>query len=283
MAAMHEDAWEEEGLECVEREFSAITSRSGNVKLQTEYVDTIAGAFHQSSRKTLHYVPPTRQNGEIIIRPTKEVVDSGSNKWRSTAVGYFLGKRPYFPQVDSFVRSNWKGIQHVSVSSSGFFFFRFFRRLDMEDVIEGGPWLFQGQPIVLQPWEQGMSLRRQKHTQIPVWIRLRHLPMEYWTDEGLSTVASGVGTPLYTDGITKDCSRLDFARVCVMLDFNSTLPKHLVVISPVLRNGKEDPKRIDVEYEWLPQRQKLLFFGTCISYLSGEREKECSPAVNDIC
>ncbi|KAL0293397.1 UNVERIFIED_CONTAM: hypothetical protein Sradi_6938900 [Sesamum radiatum] len=126
----------------------------------------------------------------------------------------------------------------------------------MEDVIEGGPWLFQGQPIVLQPWEQGMSLRRQKHTQIPVWIRLRHLPMEYWTDEGLSTVASGVGTPLYTDGITKDCSRLDFARVCVMLDFNSALPKHLVVISPVLRNGKEDPKRIDVEYEWLPQRCK---------------------------
>ncbi|KAL0295336.1 UNVERIFIED_CONTAM: hypothetical protein Scaly_3105700 [Sesamum calycinum] len=95
-----------------------------------------------------------------------------------------------------------------------------------------------------------------KNTQIPVWIRLRHLPMEYWTDEGLSTVASGVGTPLYTDGITKDCSRLDFARVCVMLDFNSALPKHLVVISPVLRNGKEDPKRIDVEYEWLPQRCK---------------------------
>ncbi|KAL0293097.1 UNVERIFIED_CONTAM: hypothetical protein Sradi_6956300 [Sesamum radiatum] len=41
-----------------------------------------------------------------------------------------------------------------------------------------------------------------------------------------------------------------------MLDFNSELPKHLVVISPVLRNGKEDPKRIDVEYEWLPQRCK---------------------------
>ncbi|KAL0284846.1 UNVERIFIED_CONTAM: hypothetical protein Sangu_2805800 [Sesamum angustifolium] len=228
----------------------------GNVKLQAEYVDTIAGAFLQSSRKTLHFVPPTRQNGEIIIRPTKEVVDNGSKKWRSTAVGYFLGKRPYFPQVESFVRSNWQGLQHVSVSSSGFFFFRFFSRMAMEDVIEGGPWLFQGQPIVLQPWEQGMSLRRQKHTQIPVWIRLKHLPMEYWTDEGLSTVASGVGTPLYTDGITKDCSRLDFARVCVMLDFNSTLPKHLVVISPVLRNGKEDPKRIDVEYEWLPQRCK---------------------------
>ncbi|KAL0282002.1 UNVERIFIED_CONTAM: hypothetical protein Sangu_2977300 [Sesamum angustifolium] len=188
----------------------------------------------------------------IAVRPTREVVENGSKKWYATAVGYFMGKRPYFPQLESFVRSNWNGLQYVSATSSGFYFFQFRSRVAMEEVIEGGPWLFQGQPIVLQFWEQGMTLRRQKHNQIPVWIRLKHLPMEYWTDEGLSTVASGVGTPLYTDGITKECSGLDYARVCVMLDYNSTLPKHLVVISPVLRNGREDPKRVDVEYEWLP-------------------------------
>ncbi|KAL0292015.1 UNVERIFIED_CONTAM: hypothetical protein Sangu_3258100 [Sesamum angustifolium] len=150
----------------------------GNVKLQASAVDSIAGAFLQSSRKTLHFVPPTKQNGEIVIRPTKEVVDSGSKKWQSTAVGYFLGRRPYFPQLESFARANWKGLQHVSATTSGFFFFRFCTRFAMEEVIEGGPWLFQGQPIVLQVWEQGMSLRRQQHTQIPVWIRLKHLPME---------------------------------------------------------------------------------------------------------
>ncbi|KAL0293021.1 UNVERIFIED_CONTAM: hypothetical protein Sangu_3246400 [Sesamum angustifolium] len=207
----------------------------GNVKLQASAVDSIAerGNCYQTD---------------------KGGVDSGSKKWQSTAVGYFLGRRPYFPQLESFARANWKGLQHVSATTSGFFFFRFCTRFAMEEVIEGGPWLFQGQPIVLQVWEQGMSLRRQQHTQIPVWIRLKHLPMEYWTDEGLSTVASGVGTPLYTDGITKECSRLDYARVCVMLDFNSELPKHLIVISPVLRNGKEDPKRVDVEYEWVPQK-----------------------------
>ncbi|KAL0295432.1 UNVERIFIED_CONTAM: putative mitochondrial protein [Sesamum calycinum] len=197
----------------------------------------ISGAFLQSTRKTLHFVPPTRQNGEIIIRPTKEVVDNGSKKWQSTAVGYFLGRRPYFPQLETFARSNWKGLQHVSASSNGFFFFRFNNRIAMEDVIEGGPWLFQGQPIVLQAWEQGMSLRRQKHTQIPVWIRLKHLPMEYWTDEGLSTVASGIGT---------HCTLMASPKTAP----DSTLP------GPVLRDGKEDPKRIDVEYEWLPQRCK---------------------------
>ncbi|KAL0415577.1 UNVERIFIED_CONTAM: hypothetical protein Slati_3389600 [Sesamum latifolium] len=81
----------------------------------------------------------------------------------------------------------------------------------MEEVIDGGPWLFQGQPIVLQRWEP-VILRKHKHTQVPVWIKLRHLPVEFWTSEGLSTVVSGVGRPLYPDAITRACTRLDFAR-----------------------------------------------------------------------
>ncbi|KAL0439656.1 UNVERIFIED_CONTAM: hypothetical protein Slati_2448600 [Sesamum latifolium] len=101
-----------------------------------------------------------------------------------------------------------------------------------------------------------MSLRRQKHLKIPVWIRLRHLPMEYWTEDGLSVVASGIGILLYADKITKSCLRLDYARVCVMLDYHSTLPRHLIVLSPNLREGSEVPLKIDVEYEWLPQRCK---------------------------
>ncbi|KAK4381323.1 hypothetical protein Sango_2979200 [Sesamum angolense] len=95
----------------------------------------------------------------------------------------------------------------------------------MEEVIEGGPWLYLGQPIVLQKWEPGMVLRKLKHTEVPVWIKLRHLPVELWTTEGLSTVASGIGRPLYPDAITRACTRLDFARVCVMLNVSSKLPK----------------------------------------------------------
>ncbi|KAL0297906.1 UNVERIFIED_CONTAM: hypothetical protein Scaly_3079600 [Sesamum calycinum] len=129
----------------------------------------------------------------------------------------------------------------------------------MEEVLEGGPWLFQGQPIVLQRWEPGMVLRKHKHTQVPVWIRLRHLPVEFWTDDGLSTVASGVGRPLYQDTITRTCTRLDFARVCVMLDISSTLPKHLIIMMPK-EDGNVVPCKVEVEYEWVPPKCK-----TCMS------------------
>ncbi|KAL2251923.1 UNVERIFIED_CONTAM: hypothetical protein Sindi_2314600 [Sesamum indicum] len=170
--------------------------------------------------------------------------------------------------VEMPILSPFEGIRGISLAGfkSGFFFFQFKSVADMEDIIEGGSWLFQ--PIVLKKWEPGMVLRKLKHTQVPVWIKLRHLPVELWTEEGLSIVASGVGKPLYPDAITRACTRLDFARVCVMLDVNSKMPKHIIIMTPD-EEGGELPCKIDVEYEWLPPR--------CTSCMTlGHSAKECT-------
>ncbi|KAL0286397.1 UNVERIFIED_CONTAM: hypothetical protein Sradi_7149500 [Sesamum radiatum] len=181
------------------------------------------------------------------------MIRAGSQRWNTTAVGYFLGKKPYFHHLNEFVRSIWPGVRDVKATSNGFFFFQFNSVAAMEEVIEGGPWLYLGQPIVLQKWEPGMVLRKLKHTEVPVWIKLRHLPVELWTTEGLSTVASGIGRPLYPDAITRTCMRLDFARVCVMLHVSSKLPKHVIIMMPNELGG-ESACKVDVEYEWLPPK-----------------------------
>ncbi|KAK4381372.1 hypothetical protein Sango_2975100 [Sesamum angolense] len=200
------------------------------------------------------FCEPTIQNGEIVVRPSIDVVRE-DHAVDNTAVGYFLGRKPYYHHLNEYVRSVWPAVKTVTATSNGFYFFQFKTEIAMEEVIEGGPWLFQGQPIVLQRWEPGMVLRKHKHTQVPVWIRLRHLPVEFWTDDGLSTVASGVGRPLYQDTITRACTRLDFARVCVMLDISSTLPKHLIIMMP-REDGTEVPCKVEVEYEWVPPKCK---------------------------
>ncbi|KAK4384115.1 hypothetical protein Sango_3090400 [Sesamum angolense] len=84
----------------------------------------------------------------------------------------------------------------------------------------------------------------------------------------LSTVASGIGRPLYPDAITRACTRLDFARVCIMLNVNSKLPKHVVIMMPNELGG-ESACKVDVEYEWLPPK--------CTGCASlGHSMKECS-------
>ncbi|KAL2246214.1 UNVERIFIED_CONTAM: hypothetical protein Sindi_2889600 [Sesamum indicum] len=159
--------------------------------------------------------------------------NSSSSMWKTTAVGYFLEKRPYFYHIQEYAMSVWPGLRDVKATTNGFYFFQFKTVAYMEEAIEGGPWLFQGQPIV------------------PAWIKLRHLSVELWTEEGLSMVASGIGRPLYPNAITRACTRLDFARVCVMLDVSSKLPRHIIIIMPN-EEGGEIPCKIDVEYEWLP-------------------------------
>ncbi|KAL2251931.1 UNVERIFIED_CONTAM: hypothetical protein Sindi_2315400, partial [Sesamum indicum] len=214
----------------------------GNIPLhaypETIIDDKIAHAFNHSTRKTLSFIAPTMQNGEVVVRPSLDAVRNGSKRWKSTAVGYFLGKRPYYHHLKEFAHSVWPALREVTATTNGFFFFQFKTVFDMEEIIEGGPWLFQGQPIVLQKWEPGMAMRKLKHTQVPVWIKLRHLPMEFWTTEGLSTVASGVGKPLYPDAITRACTRLDFARVCVMIDATQKLHKHIIVMAPDEEGGE---------------------------------------------
>ncbi|KAL2240833.1 UNVERIFIED_CONTAM: hypothetical protein Sindi_0724500 [Sesamum indicum] len=158
----------------------------GNIPLQSCPIpsadDKIA---NNSSHKTLSYIPPTIQNGEIVTRPTIEYIQNGTSRWKTTA-----------------------GLDKIKTYTG-------------------------------------------------------HLPVELWTEEGLSTVASGIDRPLYSDAITRACTRLDFARVCVMLDVSSKLP-----MMPN-EEGGEIPCKIDVEYEWLPPKCK-----SCMTL--GHTTKVCS-------
>ncbi|KAL0440693.1 UNVERIFIED_CONTAM: hypothetical protein Sradi_0008200 [Sesamum radiatum] len=49
------------------------------------------------------------------------------------------------------------------------------------------------------------------------------------------------------------CTRLDSARVCVMLDISSKLPKHLAIMVPN-KDGSDTPYMTDVEYEPVPPK-----------------------------
>ncbi|KAL2251659.1 UNVERIFIED_CONTAM: hypothetical protein Sindi_2288200 [Sesamum indicum] len=65
-------------------------------------------------------------------------------------------------------------------------------------------------------------------------------------------IASGVGRLLYPDTITRACTRLDFARVCVMLD-SSKLPKYIIIMMPD-EDGGESRYKVDVKYEMVPPK-----------------------------
>ncbi|KAL2247955.1 UNVERIFIED_CONTAM: hypothetical protein Sindi_2647800 [Sesamum indicum] len=107
----------------------------GNIPLHA-YPDTIiddkiAHAFNHSTRKTLSFIAPTMQNGEVVVRPSLDAVRNGSKRWKSTAVGYFLGKRPYYHHLKEFAHSVWPALREVTATTNGFFFFFFFGKCNL--------------------------------------------------------------------------------------------------------------------------------------------------------
>lgn len=113
-------------------------------------------------------------------------------------------------------------------------------------VLEGGPYFFSRRFLVLRNWKRMMSLSTHHPSIIPTWIKIHQLPLECWTTESISRIASTIGKPLYVDKATEMRQRLDFSRICVEIDAGTELPDEIQITV----NGFSVV--VALEYQWLP-------------------------------
>ncbi|GJZ86040.1 RNA-directed DNA polymerase, eukaryota, reverse transcriptase zinc-binding domain protein [Tanacetum coccineum] len=102
-------------------------------------------------------------------------------------------------------------------------FFKFKNEEGMEKVIEQGPWIVNHKPLFVQKWDPIIGLERKEENKIPIWAKLKNVPPEAWTRDGISALASSLGKPLRMDNITAQAcqtgrGRATFARVLVEFD-----------------------------------------------------------------
>lgn len=205
-----------------------------------------------SSSMDLSYVPPPAPSsgGRIRLQPPQSVVAQGVSRWQFTLVGFFLDRLP-FSFVQKVALKVWgsQDLLEVLSNGDGFFFFRFSSEVGMQAVLGGGAWHFGGRPIFLRKWRPGLNLSKVGCRRVPIWVHFSHIPLEYWTADGLSIIASVVGKPLFADALTDSLQRLSFARICVEVDVDSEFPR-----SVDLDLGDGEVVAIAIDYRWLPKR-----------------------------
>ncbi|XP_039165305.1 uncharacterized protein LOC120291687 [Eucalyptus grandis] len=166
----------------------------------------------------------------------------------------------------------------VRIASAGFFFFRIpdpeFRR----KILEEGHITVARVALVLQQWKPLLELKREKQTSVPVWIRLKNLPLDLWTAPAISAIASTIGKPLFVDQRTEQSQRISFARVCVEIQVN----KPRFYLTGVRLNGVV--RSIAIEYEWKPAEcLKCGSFGhNCATSLNGRKAVQGQKQVQTI-
>lgn len=73
--------------------------------------------------------------------------------------------------------------------------------------------------------------------------------MEFWTEQGLSYIASALGKPLYADDMTEKGKRLNFAKICVEIHVDT----HLLDVVEI-EYANRASAFIHVKYPWKPSR-----------------------------
>ncbi|GJZ08736.1 RNA-directed DNA polymerase, eukaryota, reverse transcriptase zinc-binding domain protein [Tanacetum coccineum] len=92
---------------------------------------------------------------------------------------------------------------------------------------------------------------------LPVWVKMVNVPLEAWTVEGISAIASRLGKPMMMDTITstmchKRIGNFEFARVLVEMDAQKEFKKEILIQYRDRNNNAKGNKTVKVIYDWKP-------------------------------
>ncbi|GKA50499.1 cytokinin dehydrogenase 3-like protein [Tanacetum coccineum] len=117
-------------------------------------------------------------------------------------------------------------------------------------------------PLILKKWNPDENLLKEDVSTVPVWVKLHGVPVTDFSEDGLSSIATKLGTPLMLDSYTSDMcmqswGRSSYARVMIELRADVELKDNIVVAMPKITREGHYTCNVCVEYEWKPPRCSL--------------------------
>ncbi|XP_028093884.1 uncharacterized protein LOC114293973 [Camellia sinensis] len=161
----------------------------------------------------------------------KKLLEKIRKPWVNALIVRLLGKNIGYKMLCARVKTMWRLQEEFNAIDLGFnyFLFKFFDPFDCETVFTGGPWVIMDHYLTVRRWEPNFKPSKAFETTTAVWVRFPELPIEYYQEKVLFTIAKTIGRPLKIDWTTTMATREKFARVCVEIDLSRPLkPKFLL-------------------------------------------------------
>ncbi|GKB58630.1 cytokinin dehydrogenase 3-like protein [Tanacetum coccineum] len=227
-----------------------ITTMAGNVPAKSWYANINGKPSGKKVNVRTLFTPGG--NGIDVVVPVDSI-------WAISERFEYLGKY-------GLVRSMFS-------SSTGLFSFQFSSMDELDAMLENDPWFIRNNPLILKKWHLDENLLKEDVSTVPVWVKLHGVPVTAFSEDGLSAIATKLGTPLMLDSYTSDMcmqswGRSSYARVMIQLRADVELKDNLVVAMPKITREGHYTCNVHVEYAWKPPR--------CSSYkVFGHIREEC--------
>nr|GEU73002.1 hypothetical protein [Tanacetum cinerariifolium] len=120
-------------------------------------------------------------------------------------------------------------------------------------------WFIWNHPLMLKKWHLDENLLKEDVSTVPVWVKLYGVPVIAFSKNGLSTIATKLGTPLMLDSYTFDMcmqssDRLSYARAMIELRVDVELKDNIVMAMPKITREGHYICNVGVGYEWKPPK-----------------------------
>nr|GEW39145.1 hypothetical protein [Tanacetum cinerariifolium] len=151
-----------------------------------------------------------------------------SERFANTTYGFFLGKKVAYPVVANyFVRNN---------------------------------------PLILKKWHPDENLLKEDVSTVPIWVKLHGVPVTAFNEDGLSAIATKLGTPLMLNSYTSNMclqswGRSSYTRVMIEHRADVELKDNIVVIGHI---HEECPKNTCVGEKKIVKKPSQTFRGVSI-------------------
>ncbi|GKC62170.1 cytokinin dehydrogenase 3-like protein [Tanacetum coccineum] len=238
---------------------TSVTTTAGNAPGKSSYANITGKPSGKKVNVRTLFTPGG--NGIDVVVPV-DSIRAISERFANTAYGFFLGKKVAYPVVANYVKNTWGKfglIRSMFSSSTRLFSFQFSSMDGLDAMLENGPWFIQNNPLILKKWHPNENLLKEDVSTVPVWVKPHGVPVTAFSEDGLSAIATKLGTPLMLDSYTSDMcmqswGRSSYARVMIKLRADVELKDNIVVAMPKITREGHYTCNVRVEYEWKPLR-----------------------------
>jgi hypothetical protein len=143
-------------------------------------------------------------------------------------VGRFICERViHFNSMRVRMADLWKPVKGVTIkeATAGKFLFHFAHPLDMEAVLNGGPWSFDNNMLLLEQVQIGMQVDQIPLFHVNLWVQVHNLPMGLMKEKYGIQLANYIGAFMEYDKNNNSSFWRQYMRLRVKVDVRQPLKK----------------------------------------------------------
>nr|GEW38422.1 hypothetical protein [Tanacetum cinerariifolium] len=124
----------------------------------------------------------------------------------------------------------------------------------LDAMLKNVPWFIRNNPLILKKCHPDENLLKEDVSTISVWVKLHGVSVMPFSDDGLSVIATKLGTPLMLDSYTADMcmqswGRSSYTRAMIKLRADVEVKDNIVAVMPKITKEGYYTRNIRVEYE----------------------------------